>query len=614
MTTQALLIGAQTFGLAGVHSDLDDVEELLERWQARVQRLDEQATRDNILDAWRRLIHDCGPTDAALVYYSGHGAWALNPRYDPDAAADARQPQRYQFIVPVDMDQSSPTDFRGITSVELSRLLFELTERTDNVTVIMDCCHSATMSRDTRLRPRALPGTWKRGVRAHLERLRSQGVDLRRPFMESNPKAVRLSAAAAHQSAFEIVEGESRGLFTLALGRALRAAGDQRLSWDTLLHQVRQEVTHRAAHQRPELAGPGARLLLSTERVEHTGVLQLDVDGTQPILAGGRLHGVHVGDRYGLMAAGAAAWDPAAAIARATVTATEPTLSRIDVDLGLHSRVPTSGLAFPLSRANPGAAVRLQGDPTQVQRLAQRVAAEPLLRLAQPGEEVLATVDLEPHQLTLFDHSGKLWLVPLQDVDQDARLDRAGDDLVRLARARAVAGLELDPADTPLPHQLRLSWGVEQAGQATELDPHGETLHGLPAPAAGDRVWFRIHNDSTTQTVFVTLVDVGPTGNVAVITGGTDGGVRMEPSTEHLVAMGQDPLLGFPMHWPPGAPQQDPREETVIAIICDRAQSFRSLQQPGSTRAVGTSRGAAAARYDIQRLTFLLAHGPATTG
>src|SRR3954451_8056059 len=110
------------------------------------------ATRAGILAAYERLISDVRDGDAALVYYSGHGGFAR-----PGKAAAAQRvddleitgpPPDLQFIVPVDYHESSETDFRGITAVELSVLLARLTERTHNATVVLDCCHSAHMSRD----------------------------------------------------------------------------------------------------------------------------------------------------------------------------------------------------------------------------------------------------------------------------------------------------------------------------------------------------------------------------------------------------------------------------------------------------------------------------------
>lgn len=62
-----------------------------------------------------------------------------------------------QFIVPVDYDKSTDEDFRGILDVELSHLLRDMTERTDNMTVILDCYHAGQIAHYPDYRDRAFP-------------------------------------------------------------------------------------------------------------------------------------------------------------------------------------------------------------------------------------------------------------------------------------------------------------------------------------------------------------------------------------------------------------------------------------------------------------------------
>src|SRR4051794_2663605 len=112
MPGQALIIGSQTHGLTGALSDAERVAEALGGLGFDVTPcVGADATREGILQRYRRLIDTCAPDEAAFVYYAGHGAWSPEPGFG------------IQFLVPVDFDSSTEEDFRGITSFELSGLL-----------------------------------------------------------------------------------------------------------------------------------------------------------------------------------------------------------------------------------------------------------------------------------------------------------------------------------------------------------------------------------------------------------------------------------------------------------------------------------------------------------
>src|SRR5262249_62432238 len=151
MTRRALLIGSQTGGLTGVPADVDLMRTTLEALQFETQTVTEsEATREGILSAYRRLRDAAQDADAVLVYYSGHGARYRNPL----AMNDPEAPRYLQFIIPTDFDDAPEGEFRGVLAEELSLLQAGLTGKTPNVTTVLDCWHSARMSRDpSRLPP-----------------------------------------------------------------------------------------------------------------------------------------------------------------------------------------------------------------------------------------------------------------------------------------------------------------------------------------------------------------------------------------------------------------------------------------------------------------------------
>lgn len=101
---------------------------------------DEQATRQNILTTFEEhLINQAKPGDAVVFHFSGHGSQVIDPDKDtPDGLNST--------IVPVDSRYNAPggvvPDIMGHT---LFLLMYAL--KTDNVTVVLDSCHSGGAKR-----------------------------------------------------------------------------------------------------------------------------------------------------------------------------------------------------------------------------------------------------------------------------------------------------------------------------------------------------------------------------------------------------------------------------------------------------------------------------------
>ena len=121
MTRRALILASQTYGLQGCDADAELMRATLSARGFECDlRTGGDATRAGILDGVDRLAAASGPGDAAVVYYSGHGGRVARPD-----AAERRATGRsgyFQFIVPFDIDESGPDDFRGLLSEELSAL------------------------------------------------------------------------------------------------------------------------------------------------------------------------------------------------------------------------------------------------------------------------------------------------------------------------------------------------------------------------------------------------------------------------------------------------------------------------------------------------------------
>jgi Caspase domain len=575
----ALVIGSETGELSGVGTDVDVMTALLTRRGFEVDaRTGADATRAGILDGYERLI--ASADEAAVVYYSGHGGLARV------LAPDGIPLPELQFIVPTDYDASGPGDFRGITAIELSVLQSRLTERTRNVTVILDCCHSAHMSRRHDLRVKALAHPTYLDVAEHIGMLKALGLPEERVDPVSNPYAVRLVACAPWESAYEYTnnDGVRIGIATDSLRIALAEAGTAKVTWTALVQRIRGRVSTLFA-QRPEVEGPAGRVLFEVEEARTGSTFGV----ARPLpdrlsLPGAALLGVGPGDEFAITAAGVAVADGTTTVARATVNGTDGITVHASFELCEgHQDLPPVAEAHPLVTSAVRHAVAVRGDGPLADRIRAAVNEVPTLRAPAAGEP--AGTDPVIAEVAVSD-TVDLWdggTVPLVSAPADAAgLGRVVADLALLGRTAALRRLAPGPGEQ-LTEPFTVEWGRVTATGAQPLPASGALLH------TGEPVYVRLRNDSD-RDLFFFVFDLGVGGAVTLVTAADPSGLRVEPKQEHVVGESSGGVLkGSPLVWPAGVPVQDPRPETLLVIVTSTRQDLSALAHEGVH---GLARGA----------------------
>lgn len=570
MARRALLIGSQTGGLSGVGNDVASMAAVLDRWGFRSVSCEaENASRAGILDAYDRLIHDSDAGDAVVVYYSGHGGYSRPPA-DLTVAPHRRA---LQFIVPTDYHESTEDDFRGITSVELSLALARLTEATKNVTVVLDCCHAAHMSRDWDRTPKALSRAVSyRLIAGHLDNLlRRERVD--RWTAPGNPHAVRIVACAPEQSAYEFHnhDGVRTGMLTDALTKALGEArtADLRVSWATVIDRVRHQVLTIMSGQRPDAEGPAQRLLFDVTEADSLTSLPVTVVADRLRIGGAALLGVRPGDEFVVMPGQAAGPDEHGKLGEVLV-------DRVDAEAAWGVLRPAGGLAaislgaraHLVRTAAPVLPVRLVSGPLD---LAAAVDAAPLVRVAESDEDSPVAVDCRDG-LTVRDERGPLHAPRPADA---SGVRKVVQDLTRLARARALRRLAEDIEDT-LRTPVTVEFGLVVAGEVRPLPTSGAVLH------AGQSICLRVRNDGA-ERIHVSLLDIGVAARITVLNPSSPSGVRLEPGAEYV--FGSNDLTGIvsgvTLSWPEDLSAAAPRPETVVVLATSAPVDTRVLEQHG---------------------------------
>lgn len=541
MARRALVLGSQIDGLRGVDNDTRQMAAMLgARGFALDIRIGADATRAGMLAGYDQLIAASGPDDAAVVYYCGHGYHASVPE-------EARS---WQCIAPTDLRDGTVTDWRGITAWELSIKQAQLTAKTRNVTVILDCCHSAQLSRSDGIvgaTPRALPHPVHTGFDHHLAALRATygpAVDAVDPV--SNPHAVRVVACGQREVAFEAPdrEGEYHGVFTDELIGVLTQAGTAPVSWATIIGAVRTRVLRRFTRQRPDIEGPVRRGLFSLTEHDDLGRVAVTAVGEQFRLSVGQLTGVVVGDVYGVLPAGVAGHDDARTLAQLEVIEVFATTASARRTTGVDP-IPADAVAVPIRRRAARWPVTIEGTKPARAVVEAAISASRTLRTSLPGEAgSLAMVRVENDAVTIEDAGGPLF----PPAAFPSGLDSV---LAQLANLGVAQGLrELEGEHGVLAGDLAIELGTVHEGQTRRLPNHGGVL-GLR-----DRYYLNLEQRGP-RPLFVHMLNLSARGKVTLLTHFARGGVvldRHHPS----VMLGQradGAVIGVGLRRPEGLPR-----------------------------------------------------------
>ncbi|MBA2278540.1 MAG: hypothetical protein H0W06_12340 [Chloroflexia bacterium] len=263
------------------------------------------------------------------------------------------------------------------------------------------------------------------------------------------------------------------------------------------------------------------------------------------------------------------------------------------------------------------------------------LADSPAVRVTVPNTAVgvMATLELDDEGILLLDAAGQPLSATRRSVD-DGGLKLIKAALVTLARATHVRELDSGQGESALPSDVELAF--------TRLDP--ESLEEVPIESgdhlyAEDAIVVRARNTADV-TRYVSVLDIGLTGRVAILTNAQPDGATVVAGEELVV--GEDVahvVQGIGLFWPEGLPKTGPRPETLVTLVADAPVSgLRALEQAGvKTRsvergprsaldqliedlAVGTRDASAVAgsanptRYQVHRFNFLLHPGSRPTG
>lgn len=271
MAKKALLIGINRYQIPG--SDLrgcvNDVKNLAAALvefcgfaKTDIETLtDLAATKKAMQAAIRTLVKGGRKGDVLVLHYSGHGSNV------PDKNGDEAD-RRDEILCPTDLDWKAP-----FLDDWLRRTL-DSARAGVSLNVIMDCCHSGTITRaiqppDAKQIARFLPSPWDlvaeesgRRLRGRVEtRLRRTPHRKRGPDVVAAdlPETLITGCRDTQTSADAFIAGSYNGALTYYMVAAIREAGGK-LTYRELHERTMAELGKEDFDQVPQLEGRKARL------------------------------------------------------------------------------------------------------------------------------------------------------------------------------------------------------------------------------------------------------------------------------------------------------------------------------------------------------------------
>lgn len=245
--------------LSGCAQDVDALKSFLkeilpEKHFHSKELLNDDATYQNVIDHFgNKHLLQAKQNDVVLIQYSGHGAREKAApeflHHFPDGFCETL----------VCYDSRTPNGF-DLADKEIAVLIERIASKGVHVVMIMDCCHSGSISRD--LNSDKNPTIKKREFLAKLD-TRPYDKYLNGYFSKKYPKGKNLSipkakhiALAACRKKETALEIGGQGFFTTNLVKVLKETNGN-ISYTNLFSKSIVEMARRSQHQHPQFEPAG---------------------------------------------------------------------------------------------------------------------------------------------------------------------------------------------------------------------------------------------------------------------------------------------------------------------------------------------------------------------
>ncbi|MUG93242.1 caspase family protein [Scytonema sp. UIC 10036] len=274
-------------------------------------------TRQNTIDAFRKLGKMAPEGSQVYIHYSGHGGRAKTVFKDKYGEYIKGEDGIDEGLVPTDIGTSEGQYLRDL---DLAQLLKELVDKKLIVTVVLDCCHSGGATRgDVEIRgiegvddkplqpgqelvasPETLAETWRSLTEQTTRGLKASGLRAARDY-------VLLAACRQNEYAYEYAFNretkERNGALTYWLLDTLRQQNPGS-TYKDLFDRINAKINSQFPQQTPIIMGEANRIVFGDEFAETiyaVPVLKVEKDTETVVrarLGVGQVNGVAVGAEF----------------------------------------------------------------------------------------------------------------------------------------------------------------------------------------------------------------------------------------------------------------------------------------------------------------------------
>jgi hypothetical protein len=552
--------------------------------------LDEAATRNAILAALDRLVEETETDDVVVFHFSGHGSQM------PDREGDEADGQD-ETLVPYDGGREPPHPNRDISDDEIYDWLLRLTAKTSYVTLIFDCCHSATLNRDgfgdkvrgippEERKIRDLPPSSERALRAAAAYKAQKGggpvAKGAGGWLPWDRRWTLLAGCAAHQESHEMrppgLIGTRHGVMTYFLVQELQNLRPGE-TWRDVYERILPQVTRESRTQEPQLEGVWDREIFGAGLFEPLRFIPVQGrcrDG-RVLLGAGAACGLTVGSLWEVYPQGAREDAPGTALGVVEITGVSAFTSDGKVvreaqpgAIGRGCRAVERSHAYGMSQRTVDFVLPSRWKK-ELQTLEESIESSPLLtrmrgsdadvrvylleprRRALPQDPVPELGALDEPKWAVVGRDGRLVLPMRRAASLDSVFDLA-ENLEKLARFHHA--LALDNPTSALRGKVDLILQRLTAGGPMRAREEEE---GRPVFHEKDLLALEVRNTSG-QELYFYVVDFGLSGKVSLVY--PPQGAR-EPMTRDVTSLsigtrlGQELPLTMPWDFPfadPGSP------------------------------------------------------------
>lgn len=537
-----------------------------------VELYDHDATQSAIRAAMQQLVITCQPGDCIFFHFAGHGSQRTCSDGTESSGLDST-------IMPSDSGRQNKPNL-DISDDEIGDWLEQLVGKTDNITLIFDCCHSGTITRD-------VSSATTRSVPADLRSCQDMGLDVEaksrtrdvsgKNFLSRNEQFVVFSGCRDDELAneYSVIKDGNRlrhGALSYWLSQSMLSAKSQ-TTYQDIFELASQQITALFPTQHPQIEGRSNRVLFGTDVVQRIKyfTVQVGQNGAYS-LNGGAAHGVVAGSKWAVYPDGTNHTEGISPLANATVTSVNAMSSAITIEPS-DAELPSGARCVLFS--TPVSIPKLSIDIGQLpqntmQEIKAKLDASNLLSASEDAltaDVTLTNTDLQWSALSRDEHP----LIPLQPLETATDYARLIDNLETKARAQNVFALNHPQSSIKAAFVLYRS---------TDDGVSWEKIDANTRFVQGDRVAIEIINNDN-RDLFVSVLDIGLAGKVSMF-------YPPGHNSEKLKA-GLTLKIGFdhvkiPLFVPDNFHLSSGRE-TFKAMLSTDETSFSWLQQ-GGTRAL----------------------------